>query len=464
MSHGVNWANVVLCALLVVHRGRVEGGGLSAHRIPPYRAKMMHLPVALALLTTIVAARTQEAVTLPPPLRVEGAAIAKIDVATANINWEEATVADLRHLARLPALRRLQINPSGDDTVAWQNVPVAAFNALAALPALEELTVPYCCHLTPEHLRKLAGCARLAKVMFINENFTLDAEVAGALATWPALRSLDLQLIPVTSKGIAALAAAPHLEELRLVNCRGFDAESLAAVTGLTKLRSLAFSGVGQADMIARMRGDGTLSWALDAAAVARLAKMPALRELCLLECVLAPHVLAELPSTLTAMRLSGAEVDAAVVKDLRRLGGLRRLDLQTSTTPEGRDAAIAEVVTLLGALHLESFSWYGDVSADLCKAIGDQQDLRVLECRCPDDLAFLARLPRLARLVLTCPLPGLDRRIVWAPAANAFAALKASKSLREVVYRDPEHAVGPELVAELQRALGAGIVLRVEP
>lgn len=426
---------------------------------------MVHIPVALALCATIVAARAQEVVTLPPPLCVEGAAIAKVDVATANINWEEATVADLRHLARLPGLRRLQINPCSDDTAAWQNVPVAALSALTSLPVLEEVTVPYCCHLTPEHLRKLAGCARLAKVMFINENFTLDTEVAGALATWPALRLLDLSLIPVTDKGIAALAAAPHLEELRLMNCRGLDAESFAAVTGLTKLRSLALSGVGQADLIARLRGGGTPSWALDVAAVKRLATMPALRELCLHECVLAPHVLAELPSALTSVKLSGAEVDAAVVKDLRRLGGLQRLDLQTSgAAPEGPDAAIAEVVTLLGALHLESFSWYGDVSVDLCKAIGDQQDLRGLECRCPDDLVFLARLPRLARLVLTRPLPGLDGRINWTPAANAFAALKASKSLREVVYRDPEHAVGAELVAELQRALGAGILLRIEP
>lgn len=100
--------------------------------------------------------------------------------------------------------------------------------------------------------------------MFINENFTLDAEIAGALARRPAPRLLDLSLVPVTSKGIAALGAAPCLEELRLMNCRGFDAEGFAAVTGLTKLRSLVFSGLGQADMVARMRGDRTPSWALD--------------------------------------------------------------------------------------------------------------------------------------------------------------------------------------------------------
>ena len=66
---------------------------------------MVQHPIAFALFATIVGARAQEAVTLPPPLRVEGAAIAKVDAATTNINWEEATVADLRHLARLPALR-----------------------------------------------------------------------------------------------------------------------------------------------------------------------------------------------------------------------------------------------------------------------------------------------------------------------------------------------------------------------
>lgn len=88
-----------------------------------------YLPAALALLSTIVAARAQEAGTLPPPARVECAAIAKVDCATANINWEEAAVADLRHLARLPALRRLQINPAAEDTAAWQSVPVAAFRA-----------------------------------------------------------------------------------------------------------------------------------------------------------------------------------------------------------------------------------------------------------------------------------------------------------------------------------------------
>ncbi|MCA8964680.1 MAG: hypothetical protein KDC48_07330, partial [Planctomycetes bacterium] len=67
---------------------------------------MLRPPVHVALLAaTLLPAQTTAP--LPPPVRVEGPAIREVDADTTNINWEEATVADLTALTRLSKLRRL---------------------------------------------------------------------------------------------------------------------------------------------------------------------------------------------------------------------------------------------------------------------------------------------------------------------------------------------------------------------
>lgn len=419
---------------------------------------MLRPPVHVALLAaTLLPAQTTAP--LPPPVRVEGPAIREVDADTTNINWEEATVADLTALTRLSKLRRLQINPNLDATNTWQTVSVADIAPLAELEALEDLTIPYCCHLTPEHLRKLARCPRLARVNFINECFVLDEPVGAALATWPALRSLRLSLIQVTSKGLGALAAAPHLEELNLTFCRDLDAEGFAAVTRIEQQRVLALWGTGQPEILARMRNrDTTPSWTLDLRAMRQLAAMPALRELSLTSCKLpAPHMLAELSPRLTALTLISEDVDEVGLADLRHLGDLRHLRLNDAYAAD-RAAFRAAAANLIGTLHLDSLDWQGELTEAMRKAIGNQLDLRELTIVADADLTYAAQLPKLTQLELRRPPPAQGGPEAWKPRAASFVALTENKSLTEVVLAG--HGLEAGAAEEVRKALGARIRL----
>lgn len=401
---------------------------------------------------------------LPPPVRVEGAAVEQVDVTTVNIDWENVTIADLPRLARLPGLRRLQINPHGDGAAAWRNVTPDELAPVCALPALEDLTLPFCAHLSPEHLGRLAKCERLASVLFLNEILTLDAATAGALARWPALRSLRLSLIQVKPAGLAGLAQVRGLEVLELELCRGLDAECVAALAGLVKLRPLTLSGLGRPDMLARMqRRDATPSWALTAAAMRQIAALPALQELRLEECTLEPGLLKGLSPRLRALRLDGHDVDVQALHDVRGHGSLRALELrEAGATDDERGRFRKEVADLLGTLHLERFRWYGTMSTDVCQAIAGLADLRELAVPCDAGLGFLTALPKLERLELwprTTPNAGNDGTDGH-PTASEFAALRASKSLRSVAHHDTK--LPAAIVDELRKALGPKIELQL--
>lgn len=405
-----------------------------------------------------LSAAPQQAEPTPPlgrAARSEGAAAKGLDAATVNLDWENVAVADLPLLARFPGLRRLQVNPETDAGIAaWQAVTADALAPVCALTSLEDLTLPYCAHLSAEHLRRLAACKRLASVMFINENLTLDAEVAGALATWPALRSLRLALIEVTPAGLAALAKIPNLESLELANCRGLDAAGIEAVGKLANLRVLGLGGVGRPDMLARMRGqDAPPAWALTMAAMEQIAQLPALRELELVDCTLAPQLLLALPEKLVALELRGHDVDVQALQDLRKHGALRSLRLSEAGATEAEREQFGKAVAgLLGVLRLERFGWLGSVAADLREAIASQADLRELSLPCDPDLGFAAALPKLERLDLW---PRAEP-----PTAAELGVLQASKSLRIVAYHDTKLA--GDVVAELRKALGARIALQI--
>lgn len=420
-------------------------------------ARALFASLGLCFAASLPAAPQQPEPT--PPLgraaRSDGGAVKDLDAATVNLDWENVTVADLPLLARLPGLRRLQINPETDKgMVAWQSVTAEELAPVCALASLEDLTLPFCAHLSAEHLRRLAACKRLASVMFLNENFTLDAEVAGALATWPALRSLRLALIEVTPAGLAALATLPNLDSLELANCRGLDAAGIEAVGKLGKLRVLSLGGLGRPDMMARMRRqDAPPSWALTMAAMEQIAKLPALRELELVECSLAPRLLTALPAKLVALELRGHDVDVQAVQDLRQHGALRSLQLgEVGATEAEREQFGKAVAGLLGVLQLERFGWHGAVGKDLREAVAGQADLRELLLACGPDLGFVVGLPKLERLELW---PRVEP-----PTAADLGVLQASKSLRVVAYRDTK--LSSDVVAELQKALGQRIALQL--
>lgn len=414
---------------------------------------LFSLCFALSLLAQVLPA-FQQSNTLPPPARAEGSAVKDLGPATVNLNWENVSVVDLPLLARLPNLRRLQVNPNTDSgLVAWQNVTQEELAPVGALAALEDLTLPYCAHLSLEHLRRLATCKSLASVMFINENLTLNAEVSGVLATWPALRSLRLSLIEVTPAGLGALALNPNLDLLELSHCRGLDAAGIAALGKLTKLRVLSLGGVGRPDMLARLRRqDAPPSWALTLAAMQQIATMPELREIWLVECNLEPRLLAALPKNLVALTLEGHDVDVQALQDLRQHGALRSLTLrEAGATAAEREQFGTAVAGLLGTLRLECFRWSGALAADLRGAIASQVDLRELSLPFCPDLGFVAALPKLERLELW--------QSTQPPAAAELAVLQASKSLRIVVYHDTD--LPADLVADLKRALGTRITLQ---
>lgn len=438
--------------------------------LPPYprafRPGRRRRPIAAAvplLLLPFGARLDAQQAALPPSTRVQGEALRTCDAATVNIDWEEARVALLPLLTRLPGLRRLQINPDSEATGGWQQLTPDDLAPLLELPALETLTIPYCAHLSVAHLQRLAGCKRLASLSCINEAFTLDAAIAAALAELPALRTLDLSLIRVTPAGLAALAKVERLERLDLSHCRDLDAAGMAAVAGLAQLRSLELSGVGRPDMLQAMRGGGAPeTWALDAASMQRLAAMPNLRELGLRECTLAPHLLAGLPPKLTSLQLQGWQVDAAAIADLRRLADLRALDLRpAATSAEVRQQVAAAAAGVLGSLHLEQLRWYGALPPELRSVIAGQADLRQLGLPLVDDLAFVASLPKLEHLLLWPRLPPLDGEESAEPGVQPrdLAVLRASKSLRRLTWHD--RTLDAATVAALQQALGAQIELQ---
>ncbi len=426
--------------------------------------------VSLSFLAAFSAALPQDAPPsqpLPEAARVEGAAAKDLDPTTVNLNWETVSVADLPLLARFPGLRRLQINADFDAEIGWRSVTAEELAPVCALSGLEDLTLPYCAHLTLDHLRRLSACKRLASVLFINESLNLDQDVAGVLATWPALRSLRLSLITVTPAGLAALVQVPNLELLELSHCRALDAEGVAGICKLPKLRALMLSGLGRPDMLARLKGLGaTPSWALTMDAMKAIAAMPALRELTVEECTLIPKLLTVLSPKLTSIKLGGHDVDAQALQDLRQHGSLRGLQLsEVGVTEEQRAQFRKEVVRLLGTLRLERFHWNGRTSDDVRQAIAGQSDLRELTIPCGPDLEFAASLPKLERLELWKRLPpikddgatAVDDQPVH-PTPAEFGVLRTSKSLRVVAYHDRN--VPADVADGLRKALGPKIAL----
>ncbi|MCB9878666.1 MAG: hypothetical protein H6835_13795 [Planctomycetes bacterium] len=425
---------------------------------------MRRLEVALVAVCAAGLA-AQEPAALPAVVRVDGGALAGTAADVGNLEWEVVRVADLPLLVGRGSLRRLQINPDTDAIADWQQITVEQLRPLTALPALVELTLPFCCHVEVEHLRLLAGCPRLASICFVNEALVLDADAAAELAAWPSLHQLTLSHLKVESAGLRGLEAAAGLRRLALQGCRGLDQDGLQAVAALP-LEALVLERLGQPDLLARFTGgDTSPSWALHVAAMRQLASMSTLRELILRSCVLGDEVLAELPTRLTSLTLEDAEASPAALRHVRRLADLRHLSWRlparsgddAATTAAADDAATADV---LGALRLQSLHWSGALRPAVRKAIGSMAGLERFEGPCDDDLAFLAGLPEVHRLVLA-ERPAVQQAdgswLPSPPAPASFAPLRGCRALTEVVYS------GPLTDAErsaLQQALGDRITL----
>jgi hypothetical protein len=102
-------------------------------------------------------------------------------------------------------------------------------------------------------------------------------------------------------------------------------------------------------------------------------------------------------------------------------------------------------------------------VSKDVRGAIAAQAALRELAVPLVDDLGFVARLPKLELLELWPRLRPLDGSATTPPAPTAaeLQPLRASKTLRRVIYRDT--TLDAATVAALRQALGAQISLQLQ-
>jgi hypothetical protein len=200
-----------------------------------------------------------------------------------------------------------------------------------------------------------------------------------------------------------------------------------------------------------------------------RIAAMPALRELELKDCTIDAALLRELPEALTSFVHSGPDLDAAGVQALRRLGNLRTLRLhQSGTTDEDRAAMRREVAGLLGSLHLQRFTWRGQLSPELRQAVAAQGDLRELELD-GDDFAFAAALPKLERLDLwprieapkgVGPMGPRSHQTAVPPPTAELEALRASKAMRVLAYHDVR--VAADVAERIRLALWPRIALHI--
>jgi len=101
----------------------------------------------------------------------------------------------------------------------------------------------------PEDLRSVAREvtydggqeAKDLKGVMIADRPIRDEDLA-VLKRYPSMRGLDLQLLPITGKGLAHVAALGDLERLAVYKCYKLKDEDFAQLAKLKKLRSLSLS------------------------------------------------------------------------------------------------------------------------------------------------------------------------------------------------------------------------------
>ena len=177
-----------------------------------------------------------------------------------SVALEGATLADLRRLAPLPALRHVALRDGAlrsldglDDRCPWRTLDVSG-TALTGLDGLEA-----CAHLetldasrTP--IRSVPSLAGLEALTALDLSGTLVSDVSGLGA--PAIESLSLADTPVRS--LDAVPALPALRQLRLEGTR-LEALDLA---DLRRWPALAWVWLGRSPL-ARVEGAHAVDYAL---------------------------------------------------------------------------------------------------------------------------------------------------------------------------------------------------------
>ncbi len=450
-------------------------------------------------------AQEPEAAPMPAEVPGEGrAGLEALPVTTENVLAKFTDPRELPVVARFERLRALRLWPekttilgisTGTYHGAWSKPPADLLAPLAKLTRLEVLGLPHELAVSPELLAPLAGHPSLREIQFVRDGFAIDERLVAALAKVPRLRSLHLSFVPLGDRALLHLAALP-LTSLELEWCGGLDAAGWQAIASMRTLQRLAFR-----DWAWNVK-QGEPAWRPSTEDLRRLAGLPRLRRLELLDCAVDDEQLAALPDTLTTLSLFGTKLTPEGIGGLRRLAALRELDFvqrgaaiadlfkpdsdeaanafgealsslrlrrlhyRGALTPTvadaiGEQSGIDELsitckkcsdTTFLAALPLHRVVWRGPVTADLLEALASRPDLRELELPTSiPDATPLAAAPRLERLTLVGD--GI--------APSVLAPLAHSPALREIVLHTtvPRGEPRPS-EADLQKAVGDRIRL----
>ena len=218
-----------------------------------------------------------------------------------HLDGVDLAEADFTEVARLPAVRTLEVNRT--------LMADAGFLRLAAHPTLARLTITDCTRLTDAGAaRLLAGLPGLRSFRWINGPASLAHSLAALVRHHPDLESLELARCGVLASDLDLLGKLPHLRSLTLreVPITGGD---LARLRAPASLRRLELTLPGLADE-----------------SLAGCASAPSLRELVLNETDVTGAGLARLAPLTTLTRLNLADSRLADA-DLRALAPLTHLD-----------------------------------------------------------------------------------------------------------------------------------------
>lgn len=326
----------------------------------------------------------------------------------------------LAGLALAPHLERLQIDGAPCDAADLAN--------LALAPRLRELTLSGCAQLRDAGWLDApwGGLERLA----LDWNPGLDAACLAGLPDSPAAATLSaLSLRGATASDwswLGALARSPTLTALDLSGC-ALDEPAFAGLGRLVALTRLDLRAV-----------PGAASPVGDAAWLAHLAQLPALRQLDLgfhaLDAAAAIAALAALPR-LEALDLAGWELDAAAHARLRAVSTLRTLCCNLwGASPEVEQP-------LLTLPQVTAFRPYGGIEpftesvANLSGWVAlEQLDLRSSDETGDGSLQALEGVPQLRRLLLDAAQVTDLRPLLSCPRLEVLSLRRCAQLTPEAV------------------------------
>lgn len=303
---------------------------------------------------------------------------------------------ELEALAALPKLRELFVEWTYAEPVVPR--PARSLEFLASLPKLERLHLDNGWHLVEGDFEVLAGLRDLRALALRKCGGKRDPD-AGP-------QSVDGDQVGATDATLRMLARLPRLEELDLTSLHAITPEGLAALEGLSSLRSLVPpAGLSEAAMAALPRQIEELDAEWLTVPPSSLARLTNLRRIRLTRGGYSSDTWNALPAgQLESLRVSGLHEVVMPPEFLQRCRSLRELSLA------GRALTAEHLDAIPGMVELRSLElWSAELTAEQIGRFAACEHLQSLtlgsfqvrsEEQLMDSLTRLSELP-LRKLVL---------------------------------------------------------------